>query len=350
MKLTLQITSFIILVAGVIPLIKKDHWTFRIFEFPRLQKLCITLFLLLIWIIGFSSYEILDYSLIICLVGLTLYLFVQIYPYTPLGKKMIQDATSESENSIHLLVANVYQENDLYDKVINLIKAEVPDVFLLVETDQEWANAIGKVFKEEYPNFIEKPQDNTYGMLFYSKLPIQNQSISYLIEDDVPSLEVDIELPDEKTVRIYAIHPTPPVPGENVRSTERDAEILLIGKKAKAYHKACIVIGDLNDVAWSYTTDLFLKTSGLLDPRRGRGMYNTFHAQYPLLRWPLDHIFISQHFVLEKLKVHREIGSDHFPISTSIQMSPQNGNQKKEADGEENEEAEEKIEIGKAAH
>lgn len=82
------------------------------------------------------------------------------------------------------------------------------------------------------------------------------------------------------------------------------------------------MVGDLNDVSWSYTTRLFQKISGLLDPRIGRGIYSTFHARYPLFRYPLDHAFHSAHFKLLDLKVLPYVGSDHFPVYLELQYEP----------------------------
>ena len=111
-------------------------------------------------------------------------------------------------------------------------------------------------------------------------------------------------------------------PIENIRSTKRDAELLLVGREVRHQQGPVIVAGDLNDVAWSHTTRLFSRISGLLDPRIGRGLFSTFHAHCFFLRWPLDHVFVSHHFALNGITRLPNCGSDHFPILVSLTYAP----------------------------
>lgn len=346
LKILLYIFSVLSLLTVLIPFIKKDFWMFRVFDYPRLQKFTIIGIVFAFWAIFFPQTEIVFDIILMASLGISfLYLGYLILPFTPLGKTMIDKVKQpDGQECLNLLVANIYQHNRNYQKLLKLVEKRNPDIVFLLETDQEWLEGV-KTLRENYPYHIEIPLENTYGLLFYSKLPIRHQEINYLIDEEIPSIVADVEF-DNRTVRIYGLHPTPPVPQENPHSTDRDAEILMIGKMAKEYDKPCLVIGDLNDVAWSYTTKLFLKSSELLDPRRGRGMYSTFHAKYKLLRWPLDHYFVSSHFRLVDMKVEEHIDSDHFPISICLFISHEDDEDKMTADAEEKELVEEKIEAG----
>ena len=346
LKTVLLLFSILSLVAVMMPLIRKDLWVYRIFDYPRLQKIVIIAFLLAVWISLYRDSESwFELILMACLLLSFLFLGYQIIPFSPLGRTMIKKSKNEDGRiTLDVLVSNVYQYNIKYHKLLNLVNKRNPDVIFLLETDGKWADAV-KELRTDYPHFIEIPKDNTYGLLFYSRLPISNQQINYLIESDIPSIIVDVEF-DNQNVRIYGLHPAPPVPQESKHSTERDAEILLIGKLAKEYNGPCMVIGDLNDVAWSYTTKLFLKISSLLDPRHGRGLYSTFHAKYSLLRWPLDHFFVSTDFHLVQMEVEEFIGSDHFPISICLVLTEKDDSNPIESDHEDEKLAADKIKAG----
>lgn len=95
-----------------------------------------------------------------------------------------------------------------------------------------------------------------------------------------------------------------------------------VALKAKECQLPCIVFGDLNDVAWSHTTELFRKTSELLDPRRGRGFYSTFSAHHWYIRYPLDYIFCSKEFSLISMQRLPKNGSDHFATLTHLALRP----------------------------
>ena len=128
----------------------------------------------------------------------------------------------------------------------------------------------------------------------------------------MPSAHIRLRLRGGEQVALYAVHPEPPLPGDD--SGERDAELVKVGREVRKSGRAAIVMGDLNDVAWSHTSRLFRRLSGTLDPRVGRGPYPTYPAGLSWLSWPLDHIFVTPHFRLLGIDRLPDIGSDHRPM------------------------------------
>ena len=302
-------------------LIRRDEWWFRGADFPRLQILFVGLVALAGLLFIQAEWTLVRELLLFGVIAAVAYQLKMVLPYTPVWKKQVLHVRQDQlnvEQQISLLVANVLTPNHKYHLLLEQINRLQPDVVLTLETDQVWQEAL-KLIEADYPYRVAVPQDNLYGMHLYSRLPLADTEVKFILSDETPSIHATIRLRSGLSVQLYCLHPKPPSPTEAKDSTLRDAELLIVGDQIKDIDESCIVMGDLNDVAWSRTTRLFQRISGLLDPRVGRYFMNTFHADYPLLRWSLDHIFHSTDFGLVEMKRLPHIGSDHFPIYVVLQ-------------------------------
>jgi len=325
MLITLFTSTVLTLLVTVLPLSKHPHWIIRAMDFPRLQ-IMVFASALLIGIVLFLDEKL---PLTLVLISITALCLIWhlwwILPYSPLWPKEVKSSNENKlESRLSIITSNVLTPNRNAEALIKLVKKHQPDILVTLESDQWWQEQL-KVLESEMPFTVKCPLDNLYGMHLYSKLPLHDQEISFLVEKDVPSIHVSVELRNGARVRAHFVHPAPPSPTENTESAERDAELIIVARSVDKSKQPVIVTGDLNDVAWSSTTRLFRKISGLLDPRIGRGMFNTFHVKYPLLRWPLDHLFHSEHFTLHSVLRLPSIGSDHFPLLTSLSLTPTEG-------------------------
>lgn len=318
----LSAISYFIALLVFLPLVHSSYWVFRVLEYPRFQKFLVVAACILSWGAYYTFSHQPDWIAIGLLGIAIIYLSVKIFPYTVLARKEIKDiALTNEQRSIKILAANVLQYNTAYHRLLQQIKQADPDIIMLLETDMGWANAMEEL-KDTYPYCILEPLDNTYGLLFYSRYRLIRPKVKYLVKDDIPSVDTIVELPDGTKVQLWGLHPEPPVPGESLTSTAKDKELMKIALKAKESKLPVIVMGDLNDVAWSYTTTLFTRTSQLLDVRKGRGFYSTFSAKSRFIRFPLDYIFCSSDFGLISMKRLPYNGSDHFPMLTQLMYTP----------------------------
>lgn len=319
MNVPLTVISFLFIFLSILPLLRSGRWWIRIWDFPRLQ-LVTGLFAMLLLHVALCTFNTAEWFLFTALVVCLLYQTTHILPYTPLARKQVLVASgNDLDTYISLLVANVKMDNRRATSFVDLIRKTDPDIVLVNEPDQWWAEQL-QVLDATYPYHVKIPQENTYGMLLYSKLTIISHKVHYLVEPDIPSIQSLIKLRSGAVVELFSVHPRPPLPESDTE--ERDAELLFVARLVRTTPEPSIVAGDMNDVAWSHTTSLFQKISGLLDPRVGRGMYNSFHAQIPCMRWPLDHIFHAPAFRLVELRRLDNCGSDHFPIFVRLAYEP----------------------------
>jgi endonuclease/exonuclease/phosphatase (EEP) superfamily protein YafD len=347
LSILLAVLAIALLSATLVSRSPLTWWWIRACEFPRLQIAALAALTALLALLAAPPWSSVALAASLVTLGIQA---ARILPWTPLWPFQVQRAEPGQDNRcLTLLVANVLTHNRDAETLTRLIRQHRPDLVLTLESDAWWQAQLDKGLGDDWPHAVRVPLDNLYGMHLYSRLPLVDPQVKWLIQDDIPSIHTGVTLPSGDLIRLYALHPRPPAPNESEESLWRDAELLLVGKAIHEDPTPALVAGDLNDVAWSRTTRLFCRVSGMLDPRRGRGMYSTFHAGYPLLRWPLDHVFSSEHFTLVAMRRLPHIGSDHFPILATLCYRPSRADEHvtPEADREERRDARETIAEGR---
>jgi len=347
MVVTLSILSGLVIILSLLPFFRNQHWIFRVAEFIKVQLLILQLILCLSLFLYIREYPVLWY-----LQGVQLALIVYhcqlLARYTKVWRRNIHTKTERASDVIKIIACNVYQPNTDYTAFIKLIKEEDPDIFLTMESNSDWERAM-RTLERDYPTYKKVTLENTYGMHFYTRLKARRIQTHFFVADDIPSIEAELETRDGHRFVFFGVHPPPPSPTEEDTSKERDGDLLSVAKRVRESTLPVVVTGDFNNVAWSRSSVLFKKTSGLIDARIGRGILATFHARYRLFRIPLDLLFHSPDVFVDALETYPAIGSDHFPVGCYFYIDEKSDVQEDEVvdlKGEERKEVEELIEEG----
>ncbi len=268
----------VVVLLTLLPLSRSKVWWVRVLDFPRLQLFALTAALLAVDLIVAFDGGWLGWLVPVAAAGCLVYHAWWITPYTWLFPLEVKPAPAAGGGDmLRVLVSNVRMSNGNSQALLHLVAKHRPHVLVTLESDARWQEHLDDL-KAEYSFSIRCPLDNRYGMHVYARLPLEDSRVESLVQDGVPSMHTRIRMASGQLVQAHFVHPAPPSPTENDASTERDVELLTVASRVAGVAAPVIVTGDLNDVAWSRTTRQFRKVSHLLDPRVGRGMFNTFHA------------------------------------------------------------------------
>ena len=176
---------------------------------------------------------------------------------------------------LRLCQLNVNYANLQHDKVINYIKRCDPDVILMEELTEAWADAIEAAFPN-YRYTAKVARSDPFGIGTFSRLPIIKQDVKRYGGLDYPSVISWIRW-NGIDVKITNVHL---VPGTNVRLlTGQSKQFTDLAQDAHGTREAQIIAGDFNSPIWSTFVSQLLSTGALRNSANGFGWQPT---------WPQD--------------------------------------------------------------
>ncbi|MGY3091269.1 endonuclease/exonuclease/phosphatase (EEP) superfamily protein YafD [Hymenobacter sp. UYAg731] len=309
------------LLLTLVSLAPSNKWWVQMLGFPRLQLLGVLAATLLGWLaLAWPAQRRVRQGLLLGLgAGVCVQAFF-LWPYLPFAPKAVPDAAAGATSRLRILVINVLITNRQDARLRQLVTDTRPDVLLALEPDAWWARAL-RPLQPDYPYRVELPRTDAYGMILYSRLPLDSTQVQNLLQHGVPSIRTRLRLPDGRRVTFFGIHPTPPIPDTYPDGVGlRGLALQKVTDAVRQNERPTIVAGDFNDVSWSGTIHQLTREGGLQDVSLGRGLFNTFSAHSALMRWPLDHFFVSAPFEVVALKRLPDVGSDHFPLYIELAL------------------------------
>ncbi len=323
--------STLVILASLLSLIYNiPKWYLKILDFPRLQQFILGVVMLILFVLLNKKWKLPSIALAVGLLAAIFIHFSFISSYL-IGEKAVPSikiSEVSPEKTVGILLGNVLITNKDSSKFLEVIRNTNPDLVLAMEVNSWWVEAL-QPLKKEYPYTIEYPLDNAYGMALYSKYPLSETEIQFLNHSKVPSFNAVVTLPSGDSFKFHGVHPVAPFPsdkypeniGKNGNDQQKEVALKKVGELVSKNQKPSIVAGDFNDVSWSNTSRLFGQDGNLKDVRIGRGLFNTFDANSMIMRWPLDHFFVSEEIAVIEFKRLPNIGSDHFPLFAKFQIN-----------------------------
>ena len=276
----------------------KFWWRFKIADFPRLH------YAIALSLIGLACVY---YDMPIVATAAVMLSFLNLWR---IRHYIVRRKRHAHGTGLKLMSVNAYKKNDEPHALRSYLDKQSPDILLVMEMNdclQAWLAS----HLEEYPHKQETYVRDGFRIALFSKIPLKNEKIFYLGEDETPLLTAQITF-DGQDYNLFSAHPKPAISPSYAHS--RDTyfhEITPYFKKAK---NPVIAMGDFNSVPWEEHFETFLEDAGLVSTLRDLPYTITWPTYTPFLGIPMDHILVSQNVEHGYLARGPYIGSDHYPI------------------------------------
>jgi endonuclease/exonuclease/phosphatase (EEP) superfamily protein YafD len=298
----LQVAAILTVVFSLLTGLGIPHRNIELFSHFRLQYLVVSVLLLLV------------------------FAFLRSYVYViPLGVAAIfnaalvlpvyfSDPPAGEGSPLKLIHANVLSSNTEYERLLEFVAAEDPDMIFLQEMTAKWVEGTASLLKD-YPYTYTEARTGNFGIGVFSKIPFD--SISHVDSPPLnyPTILATVAIGDEQVLMISS-HPTIPVGGRLYEA--RNEQLASLTEMVNQASGRVILLGDFNSSIWCAQFRQLEKSTSLKNVRRGFGVMPTWPTYLPFAMIPIDHALVSKSISVSEVRTGKNIGSDHLPLIVTV--------------------------------
>lgn len=294
----------------------KAWWFLELFTHYYVYYAWLSLFLLLFSLFSQSWKTCLVFSVLlsISLGHLSPYLSFQ----KPIVSATINEEYASPTESIKILSLNFHYKNHNFDAFVEFLQKENPDLFVIHEAGKQWKEGLQR-FVSVYPYYYLTEDTGIHGTFMASKVP---GTFSEIPLGTTFALEFNLEtFKENESLTVLGVHPSAPLSSWEAKQRNAQLEVLTVYVQGKGKrNENLVVMGDFNATPWSPYIKDFSRESKLVDVRRGRGIFPTWHAHNPLFQLPIDLAFLSQELDILNFYSGSSLDSDHRPIVLELSL------------------------------
>lgn len=230
-------------------------------------------------------------------------------PLLELSKRPEDQRVVQNGLPFRVFLANVLTPNDQFAALRAQIDEAKPDLIALMEVDDTWTDKLK--LRAAYPHTHEITRDDSYGLALYSRFPFEGEMITNVGEGLPPVIHTSIAFPNGQRVETFLVHSLQPLFVPNFHANR--VLIRRLSTPLRHSENPVLFLGDINATWYSGLYKRIRQAGDLADASAGFGIWRTWHAEQPLVRLTIDHIFYRG-IVVQNFQRGEKFGSDHFPL------------------------------------